>query len=981
MAVGAVAMSLLSERGVTRKEAEVLDALAERLTNAEIAARLYVSERTVESHVSSLLRKLQAGNRREAVRVAQSLADLGRLGAPELPATLELLAESGPYVGRKQERQRLRELWERASAGRTQVALVCGEAGMGKSRLVAELAAEAHKAGGAVLLGSCYEDSQTPYQPLVQALSDDVHGLAASEVRRRVGSDGQALGWLLPALAPMLGAAGGTVFNDRPGARAELLTAVHGYLVRAAEAAPVLLVLEDLHWATSSTREAVLHLARSAGRDALLVVATSRNTPPDLTDELSVFLADLARYPSVHRVELGGLDEREVHALVASLTAGQERRDGLGAGAVHAETGGNPLLVRELVSARRAPGRRAGSVEGLLSQRYERLSADEIALLDLAAVLGPEFDAELLADAGGTDLDLVLDTLEHAEAAGIVAAAPGRPGRFTFLHVLFRSVRYDTLPTSRRLRLHQQVARALQPHASNEHVLPELARHAYIAAPLGEARTALDYNRRAGQLASRMLASDEAAGHYRRALDMAELLDPPDPDLRLGLRIDVAAALFHGGHPDGRAMMLAAAADARRSSQADALAAVAMSLHPTGVTLTTGGYVDHEVVAVFQDALDASPVEPNATRARLMAGLASELQADDIAYSRELARDAIAMARSLDDPLTLGYVLIPYRILIHEPARAAETRAVNQELVELGRRLSEPVFRMAGLWQLSVLAREGGDLVVADETFAEFETAFGDRVPPYARPFQVSYEATRHYLAGDLAEAEAAAETLLSIAPEAGYPALNFYGPHLLFIRHQQGRLAEIVPLLEQVVRSNPGHRLFAAALAVVLARTGLRDEAEITLDALATHHYDMPHNLNWFTGTAVLADAVELLGNRRAAAVLYERLIPFAGRIADHIVGVSWPADQALAQLALTLDDPDSAAVAAARAIEASRHRGTPIFLARELVLLAVARMRAGHTRDEIAPFVDEALAIAAATGAHVIDGEAERYGLVSTP
>src|SRR5262245_12852805 len=305
-------MSLLSERGVTRKEAEVLDALAERLTNAEIAARLYVSERTVESHVSSLLRKLQAGDRREVVQVAQSLGDLGRLGAPELPATLELLAESGPYVGRQPERQRLRELWARAEAGRAQVALVCGEAGIGKSRLVAELAAEAHEAGGTVLLGSCFEDAPAPYQPFVQALSDDVRGLAVTEARRRVGGDGQALRWLLPVLEPMLGAAGGTVFNDRPGARAELLTAVQGYLVRAAEAAPVLLVLEDLHWATGSSRDAVLHLARSAGREPLLVVATSRDTPPDLTDDLSVFLADLVRCPSAHRVELGGLDEREV---------------------------------------------------------------------------------------------------------------------------------------------------------------------------------------------------------------------------------------------------------------------------------------------------------------------------------------------------------------------------------------------------------------------------------------------------------------------------------------------------------------------------------------------------------------------------------------------------------------------------------------------------------------------------------------------
>lgn len=969
-------MSVLAQRGVTRKEAEVLDALGERLTNAEIAARLYVSERTVESHVSSLLRKLQAVNRRDLAQVAQALGSPGRLGAPLLPAALELMAESGPLVGRHWEGQRLLKLWEQASAGRTLVATVCGEAGIGKSRLVAELATEVHSGGGTVLMGSCFEDAQVPYQPFVQALTDDLAGLSGVEVRRRVGPDGRALGHLLPALSPTLRVADRGESVDALVHPAELLAGLQGYLVRAAEAAPVLLVLEDLHWATGTTRDAVRHLVRSAGRASLLVVATSRDTPPDLTDDLSVFLADLARYPIVHRVELGGLDAREVGALVASLATAGARAD-VDAGTVHAETGGNPLLVRELVSGPARPGRRAGPLPGLLSRRYERLSPEDVELLDLAAVVGPEFGAEVVAAASDVDLAQVLDALEHAEAAGLVAAAPGQPGRFAFVHALFRSVRYDVLPTGRRLRLHQRVARALQPRADDERILPELARHASIAAPLGDARAAIDYSRRAGDLARRLLASEEAAVHYRQAWEMATLLDPPDPDLRLRLRIDLGAALLHGGRPDGRAMMLAAADEARAQDQKDALAAVAMLFHPAGVSLTTGGYVDGEIVAVFRDAL---PVEPSATRARLLAGLASELQASDLDHCRELGREAIGIARSLDDQRTLGHVLIPYRQLLHEPACADERRAVNQELVELGRRLNEPVFAMNGLWHLCVLAREDGDLERSDEFYAEADAVFGDRPPAYARLFRVQYEATRLYLTGGLAEAEATAEALLTVAAEAGFDPLNFYGLHLLFIRLAQGRIAELVPTLEHLLSSQPGHRAYAAMLATALARSGRRQDAKTVLDGLAAQNYEIPHNFNWFTGTIELADAAEILDDRTSATVLLERLLPFAGRIGDHIVGVSWPADDALAQLALTLDDVHGAAAAAARAVEASRRRGTPIFLARELILLAAARVRAGDARREIAPLVKEALDIATATGAHLVDQEAERYGLASS-
>jgi DNA-binding CsgD family transcriptional regulator len=303
---------LLDDRGVTRREAEVLDALGDRLTNAEIASRLYLSGRTVESHVSSLLRKLGVASRLELADIAKELRAETPLGVPALPASLELLADRASYVGRRDERSRLLALWERASSGQALVAVVMGEAGMGKSRLTAEFASEVHSRGGRVLFGACFEDVHAPFQPFLQALGDDMAQLSDAELRRRVGSDGDALAHLLPNAAPRWGGRAPTDVLDASGERLEMFAAVHGYLARAVEKEPMLLVIEDLHWASATTRQGIQQLARLSGRAPLLIVVTTRDSAPDLDDRLAAFLSELGRLPSVEMVRLRGLDTVEV---------------------------------------------------------------------------------------------------------------------------------------------------------------------------------------------------------------------------------------------------------------------------------------------------------------------------------------------------------------------------------------------------------------------------------------------------------------------------------------------------------------------------------------------------------------------------------------------------------------------------------------------------------------------------------------------
>ena len=477
----------------------------------------------------------------------------------------------------------------------------------------------------------------------------------------------------------------------------------------------------------------------------------------------------------------------------------------------------------------------------------------------------------------------MLEALESAEDAGLITADPREPLRFSFVHALFRTVRYDSMRASTRLRLHGAIAAVLRPRADDERVLPLLAHHACAAAPLGDAEDAVMLARRAGHLARRRRGYDEAAEQYERALALLDLV-PSAAASRLGLllRVDLATALFDGGRPAGRPLLQAAIEEAREQADDEALANATSALSGiTGGSLF-GGRVDHDIAAMFSEALDRVPPEPSPLRARLLIGLSGRLADEDVLRARELARAAIDMAGGLGDLSAVGDGLMTYRWLIFEPAMASERVAVGEELIALGRRLDDPKFTTGGLSQLLQVRREAGDLVAAARVQADFEALSTLRPHPVTQMIVIGYQATERYLAGDLAGAEATAETLLNFGSESGVDSFNGYALLLGAIRSEQGRFGELLPFIEQAVAEQPNHRGYVAALARALARVGRLDEAADVLRGLAVHNYDMPHNVNWFIGTEQLADAVEILGDTAVAAILRERLTPFAGSIVN---------------------------------------------------------------------------------------------------
>lgn len=963
-----MAEARLAERGVTRREAEVLAALGERLTNAEIAARLYLSERTVESHVSSLLRKLGARNR---IELAASAAAAPAAASPaRLPAALERLADPATYVGRRAELATLQQLWDRASAGELLVGVVAGEAGIGKSRLVAELAAGVHAGGGRVLLGSCFEDSQTPYEPFVQAITDDLATLADDEVARRARRTPAALARVVPSLAG-LGRRRHDEILDPLSAQAEVFAGFHAYLTSVAEQAPVLFVVEDIHSGTPTTRHALRHLARAGGRAPVFVVATTRDTPPDLDEERAVFLAGLARLPNVERLDLVGLAEDDVAALLQHLGGDADAR------AVLAETGGNPLFVREVAGGL---GRAGGSLRALLAQRYALLSDADSAVVDVAAVLGAQFDADLVAAAAGQPLGEVLESLERAEAAGLVLPAPGRVGWFSFTHALFRTARYEAIPARARLALHGRAVAALERRGADDRLLPELARHARIAAPLGDPRAALDHVVRAAEAAETALAVGEAADHWRQALEVADLLDPPDPGARLRLSIRLGEAMQGAGTPGWRSVLLDAAATARSMGDAAALVDLGLAMIRYGGPSNPGA-ADHEFAAIMQEALRELGPEPSSGRARALAAVSEDLCFTDADGAAAMAEEARRIALALDDAVTLGHVLLSYSLSGRTPQNPEARHPTADALIAVGHETGQRAFTILGLAHRAWSLREEGALTAGDAAMDAAVALQGDRAMPVSHVVATTlYRASRALASGDLVEAERLAEGVWAVSGE-GFDPTNWYGPAILMIRDAEGRLPELVPMIEVAADQIAIGPAYRAALALAYAEADRPEDARTIVRGFAADGYRaIPPNFMWLATMAALGLAVEWVGSEAEATSLGELLEPFAGRVADLPQGMIAHVDLVLGGLALAAGRPAAAEPILERAAAGSRAHGAWVFLGRELVRLAAARRALGRPAIDVDVLVEEALAIADRTGAHLIRGEAERYDLLGS-
>ena len=408
-----------------------------------------------------------------------------------------LLLASSPFVGRSRELLTLRALVPHAESEGRRIALVGGEAGSGKSRLVREFAREVAEDGVLVLTGACDAVVRTPYRPFVEALDQLVRATDPDVLRAELGSAGGELTRIFPDLSARLGGLPDPVAADPDTERHRLHTAVTDLLAGACRRRPLVLVIEDGHWADGPTLQLLRHVARSVPDARLLVLATFRDTEADVPAELADALADLRRSDDVIRLSLGGLTDDDV-AEYLRRSAGAEVDPALAelAHAIRALTEGNAFLLCELwrtlvetdaivvtegalrLTRPLEEIATPQSVREVVSQRLSRLDATTRDLLELAAVAGTEFELDLLRHAAPEELKR-LDALEPAVRSGMIEEVPAPRLAYRFTHELVRRALYDRLSGLRRAELHLRVGEALEALAPSPdaRALADLAYH------------------------------------------------------------------------------------------------------------------------------------------------------------------------------------------------------------------------------------------------------------------------------------------------------------------------------------------------------------------------------------------------------------------------------------------------------------------------------------------------------------------------
>ena len=910
------------------------------------------------------------------LRPAEAQDRAGSSDEPDAPVPVPLPAsltvyDDGSFVGRREELDRLRQLWDDGRGSGCSLVFLGGEPGIGKTRLAVELARALHGEGVTVLFGRCDEEMLVPYQPFVEALRDYIACCPARTLRNQLHGLGGELARLVPQLGQRLPGLPPPVRGDPETERYRLFEAVSDLVISMSRAQPVLLVLDDLQWADKPTLLLLRHLRRSASQGTLLLLGTYRDVELTRSNPLAEALADLRREQLVERLALGGLSEPEVESLLHRL-AGDAVPAGLAA-ALHRETEGNPLFVSEVLRhlaetgalSRQPDGAsltidRIGIPEGVrevVGRRLQRLSADANQVLALAAVVGREFGLEVLELVSDLPSDQVLVAVEEATAARLIGEVPGAGTKYAFSHVLVRETLYGELATARRVRLHRRVGEALErldPDSSGH--LAELARHFYEAAQAGEVEKAVDYSRRAGDAAMGLLAYEEAAEHYDRAIQALDLDRHPDDFRRIELLMVLGNACWRGGErPRARQAFLEAVGIARRLGSPELMAPAVLAVGELSGAigeLEMSGTTDEAIVELLEESIAALPGEDSPLRARLMGRLATALYWTERRENREaLSRSAVEMAQRSGDSRALLATMISRRYALLGPDDDLEARLAGAtEILRLAldggdaeQALEARQFRILDLLEL-------GDIASADAEIELYRMASAELRHPFYLWYSDAIPALRALLDGRFAEAEEQATKALTWSDRApGMAALLIYGAQMLWAWSEQGRFDVLESILSGIIEMAGAIPAVRAALAWVYADLGRLDEARERFDELAGNGFvDFPRDVTWLAGAALLSQTCVNVGDRDGAAVLYTMLQPFAGRLAMVWTAFSFgPVDQYLGILALLLGDHQQAIERLEAAERLSRQIGSPPFVAHAQVERARAHLERGDDGD----------------------------------
>ncbi|WP_432920573.1 BREX system ATP-binding domain-containing protein [Microbispora sp. CA-135349] len=847
-----------------------------------------------------------AGRHAEALSAIGRARDaLGRLGldpGPELRALehdiLEQAGSSRPAVpvavGRQRELAELKTLLERAGHGRVAIGAVTGEPGIGKTFLLDALRRHCDDLGYLVLSGGCHEaQGAPPLWPWLQVLN--------------------ALALVCPP--PDLPALAGLLDEEAPAgsgdaARLRRNKAVAEWLAGAARARPMLIVLDDLHWADPATLELLRDVVMcteaapepapltlvTAFRDAAFAGVPSRSTSGLTVDEL---LGRVTRYELL-RIRLTGLGTDAVRAIAAEMGTDLDEPT---AGRLASRTGGNPFFVREsvrLLAQGRALDALPEGVADVVRRRIAALPPETGEALKIAAVIGRAFDPAVVAEAGRTD---VYEPLDRAAQAGLVVE---RDKRMAFVHDLVRETLLADIPPLRKAALHRDVMASLASRPGSD--VAAIAHHAVEAGPAAY-REAVRWARAAAEQASLRMAFDEAAFWWSRAIDAhgacsGDLMDHVELLLRQVRALLDAGDLVRAR--DARAEAVRAADRAGAGPELTARALTALDVPAKWPLRDPYVAVELRLVHRFETCLRTLPRADSPERARLLGGLAQELyDGSGNPLCDSLSAEAVRMARRLGDPHLLMGMLNARHLALPQPLHVGELRDVTDELHALALKAESPGYELLAQQLYTNVGLETFDVRAADEAAARCD-AILERLPlPWPRFQHAMWRAVRLTLDGRFGDA-------VEMYDEAERHAerIDMWHAHGLIalgrvmVHYHEGTMAAAGPAVDAAAVFHPSMGRDARILH--LCAQGRTGDARL----LARDGRQAPlKEWSWLHASCLQAAAQAALGDGAACRLSYSTLLPYSGRVSawSGVLCVG-PVDWYLALLADAVGDAGAA-------------------------------------------------------------------------
>lgn len=815
-----------------------------------------------------------------------------------------------PFVARDEERALLTEAWQRSAASQGHLVILEGEQGIGKSALVMRFLDEAPSEAALAAIGRCLDaDGAPPYLPWSEVITACLSELGADAAHACLNRAGNSFD---PLLQSGTGPAVSHQIEDPEHARFRLFRSAAALLRDVATFAPLVLVIEDLHWADRATMLLLEFVARQLEDTRILIVATHRPPGPQSPGWWIEALNRLRSLPRCIDRTLRPLSERAAEQLLREL-AQAKIVDAVG-DELCRRAEGSPFFLENLVrhvSESFHDANATGDLQRLLVQvpdrihlvvaeRLHRLSPECLEMLAIAATIGRRFRVSLLARVRAKACAAesrevthgALRELDEAASSRIVAAVDPEGTEYQFTHALFREAIYQGIGLAERcahhLRIGEELAREPQPLLDS--LSSELAFHYFHGAMAGGAQEAVSYCARDADAAQRQFAFETATDRYCKALE-ALRIGGGDARREAELSIRLATCMCHSGPPDrARAAALRAATIARELRDSALLGEAALAI--TGAPMFV--WKGDNVVGVSADMMNLleevyaqlSNGDNRDLRARIASRLAwaGYFARRPLEFRDRLSREALELADNRSGIVTALNVLAERHIAITAPGRTAERTAISDQLEELARGAGAPD-HLANALQMRALDRlEAGNIAGADADMEEYGRLATELGHPRYRWIHGLWSSLRATMSGDLDRGEeaalAAAQDGAACAAPSRTVALQTHFATRLLIEH---RHRDLIPPLQLVLQQTPYLGVARALLALAHAELGESDEAHLEASRLIDDGWDeLPFDSTWLPIVALLGAAEAKLGNGAAAREIHRRLEPYA---ASHIV------------------------------------------------------------------------------------------------